>query len=245
MALAAGNGAFRILGGVLIGLGAATSAGTSSVELGLLQKKIKEAEKIIKEDREYSEKLWNWISDVSYIQDALDTIRNIVDVNLLKVANDFHTCYKKISSSADLKSIDLKSIDLRALKFLKASPEVMNEISDVVGILLASSMLYDRYRPLFNLVFEAYKCDKVLSTACDVIVATAKITSAVNASKNSELTALQKSKIATGIALDAINILLASEGINSTSKEAKQIVKAAEKLKEEAEIFKKLYDGMK
>lgn len=240
MALAAGNGAFRILGGVLIGLGAATSAGTSSVELGLLQKKIKEAEKIIKEDREYSEKLWNWISDVSYIQDALDTIRNIVDVNLLKVANDFHTCYKKISSSADL-----KSIDLRALKFLKASPEVMNEISDVVGILLASSMLYDRYRPLFNLVFEAYKCDKVLSTACDVIVATAKITSAVNASKNSELTALQKSKIVTGIALDAINILLASEGINSTSKEAKQIVKAAEKLKEEAEIFKKLYDGMK
>lgn len=239
MALAAGNGALRILGSVLIGLGSATSAGTSSVELGLLQKKIKEAEKVIKEDREYSEKLWNWISDASYIQDALDTIRNIVDVNLLKVANDFHTCYKKKSSS-----IDLKSIDLKALRFLKGSPEVMNEISDVVGILLASSMLYDRYRPLFNLVFEAYKCDKVLSTACDVIVATVKITSVVRANKDSKLTALQKSKIVTGIALDAINILFAAEGINSTSKEAKQIVKAAEKLKEEAEIFEKLYDGI-
>lgn len=239
MALAAGNGAFRILGSVLIGLGSATSAGTSSVELGLLQKKIKEAEKIIKEDREYSEKLWSWISDASYIQDALDTIRNIVDVNLLKVANDFHTCYKKKRSS-----VDLKSIDLKALSFLKASPEVMNEISDVIGILLASSMLYDRYRPLFNLVFEAYKCDKMLSTACDVIVATAKITSVVSANKDSKLTALQKSKIVTGIALDAINILFASEGINSTSKEAKQIVKAAEKLKEEAEVFKKLYDGV-
>lgn len=239
MALAAGNGAFRILGGVLIGLGSTTSAGTSSVELCLLMKKIKEAEKIIEKDRGYSEKLWNWISDVSYVQDALDTIRNVVDVNLMKVANDLHTYYKKRSSSNDIKSIVVKTEI-----FFKASPEVVDDISDVVGILLASSMLYDRYRPLFNLVLEAHKCDKALSATCDAIVATAKIASAINASNNSKLTTLQKSKIVTGIALDAINIVLASEGINSTSKEAKEIVKAAEKLEEEAEIFKTLHDGM-
>lgn len=223
----------------MMGLGALTSAGSSVVNVGLLHENVKKAKLAIKEDKEFSERIWKWISDGSVIERAMDNIRYIdVDFNLKRAANAFQHLFKQKRTDS---GVIEKCIQM-FLKNFNCSPELLKDISDVIGILTATSMLYDRYGAVFNLVFDMFKFIKVLPVVCGVVGSAAKISSAVNASKCTELTSYQKVGIGVDMALNALNICQNSNNKNSMSKEAQKITEAAEKLKEEAKVLQQIYN---
>lgn len=132
MCLVPGLGALRLAGGVLMGLGSLAAAGASFIEFQVLRQKIKEAEKIMLEDRYYSEKLWNWISDSSHMQEAYNTITS-VDVNLKNIAAELYNCFKIKSTPEHLKMLIAK------MTKLKLFDSMTDDIIEVIGMLLAFS----------------------------------------------------------------------------------------------------------
>lgn len=225
-----------------MGLGSLAAAGASIIEFELLRKKIKEAERIMSQDRYISEKLWNWMSDSSHMQEAYNTITS-VDVNLKNIAADLHACFKMEKSKEEqIAHITMIIGKVINLKFCHC---MTDDIIDAIGMLLAVFMLFDRHRLLFNIVFETYKCKRTLSTAYNVAVTAVKMTSVVSAGQSSKLNPFRNYRLGIGIALDVISIINAAKDFEETSRESVAIAEAAKKLKEEAEIFKKLYDAVR
>lgn len=226
-----------------MGLGSLAAIGASLIEFDELRQKTEEAEKIMLRDREYSEKLWSWMSDSSQMQEAYNAVTS-VDVNLKKIATDLHACYQT-KSTPEAKSIPMKMIILKVAK-LKCSQWMADDIIEVIGMLLAIFMLRDRYCALFDSAFETYQCKRILNRASrDVGAAAVKMASVVSAGKGSKLNPFPKYRFGIGIALDVIGIISAANDFDETSKEAEAISEAAKKLQEEADIFKNLYDAVR
>lgn len=230
----------KFVGAAMMVVGGIAALAASAKEFEQLQERIKEAKKILMVDKKHSDELLVWLSSASCVKEALDNIKNMdIGDNLSKVATKFRNLFRKMDSNPKIEKQIKKVLDS-----LSCPLGLSKETADVIGILIATSMLFHRFRPLFDIMIDAHIFSNACRFASGAINTAFTLHSAYRSCSSSELSGFQKTSIGLGMAKNIIEILSSAKDKDVISKEAEKILEAANKLEKEMLEVGRIYVEM-
>lgn len=246
-----------IAGGSILAVGCSTSIGTSITEITLLNNKVREAQEIVKKDKDKYEELSRWLTRAQELEKALSEVLNIdirkdIKDSVIKLINQILKFYEKLSNSKIGAIEGLQKIFRFLPEPLKTSIP-LTSIAPYIFILLAIGLMYlnRENRLVIDLASVAFRglvgFLSLLDDSKDIARIAGLFTRNTVLANNIGKAVFKGVLSAAGIALDVMGIVMTSIDLSkgSCAPQADKIEKAAEELEKEADLLKEVYENLR